>query len=302
MKINAFKFWVTALAVFVIAEYGQADVSHARSLEEIRQTKEIRICIAYPYEPFVKLESPEDCREDCKFSGIFYEESIEFAKSLGDGIQPKFLRVDWDEQFFNKEGKTVIEDSYTPELLASGLCDVYPNNLTKTDWREKKMDIVTLHPSRMMVIVHKSRKKEFKTPADLAGKTVLVEKDTSYQTWMEEQNRTVYAGNPVKIEFMLETPARKAVNAGRDAFLLTDADVAIWGTRNDIKDSVVVFPVGPTEEIGWGFRKNDKDLQAAAQKFFDAQRGNPESVLNTIWKNYFGRSLTEFIALMLSIK
>jgi len=164
------------------------------------------------------------------------------------------------------------------------------------------MDILTLYPSRMMVIVHKSKKSQFKSPADLAGKTVLLEKNTSYHTWIEEQNKTVYAANPVKIEFMLETPARKEVNSGKDAFIITDADVAIWGTRNEIKDSVVVFPVGPADEIGWGFRKEDKELQDAAQKFFDNQRTNPDSVLNTIWKNYFGRSLTEFIALMMSVK
>lgn len=302
MKFKTVQFRLMCAAVFVIAAYGQINVSHARSLEEIRKTKEIRICISYPYQPFVKLESPEDCREDCKFSGIFYEESLAFVKSLGTDIQPEFVRVDWDEQFFSKEGKTVLDDSYTPELLASGKCDVYPNNLTKTDWRLKKMDIVTLYPSRMMVIVNKSLKNKIKTPADLAGRTALIEKNTSYQTWIAEQNKTTYTTNPVKIEFMLEAPARKAVNSGRDAFLLTDADVAIWATRNDIKNCVVVFPVGPADEIGWAFRKEDKDLQAAAQKFFDAQRGNPDSVLNTIWKNYFGRSLTEFIALMLSVK
>jgi len=302
MRIKVFKFWVMCAAAFVIAEYGQANFSHARSLEEIMQTKEIRICISYPYEPFVKLESPEDCSKDCKFSGIFYEESLAFAESIGNGVQAKFIRVAWDEQFFNKEGKTVLEESYTPELLASGNCDVYPNNLTKTEWRTGKMDIVTLYPSRMMVIVHKSKKSQFKTPADLAGKTVLVEKNTAYQTWIEEQNKTAYAANPVKIEFMLELDARRAVNSGKDAFLIADADVAIWGTRNVTKDCVVVFPVGAADEIGWAFRKEDKDLQAAAQKFFDAQRGNPDSMLNAIWKNYFGRSLTEFIALMLSVK
>jgi len=300
MNIRRNRLRILCMAAAMIA--GQVIFSDARSLEEIQKTKEIRICICYPYNPFVKLESPEDCREDCKFSGIIYEESLEFAKSLGSDIQPKFLRVDWDEQFFNKEGKTVIEESYTPELLASGRCDVYPNNLTKTDWREKKMDIVTMYPSRMMVIVHKSLKNQFKSPADLAGKTVLLEKDTSYQTWIEEQNKTTYAANPVKIEFMLETPAIQAVNSGRDAFLLTDADFAIWGTRNNFKNALAVFPIGPSCEIGWAFRKEDKDLQAAAQNFFDSQRGNSGSVLNTIWKNYFGRSLTEFIALILSIK
>jgi len=298
MKFKTVQFVIMCAAICMISAYKQAN---ARSLEEIIKSKELHICIAYPNEPFVKVKS-ENCREDCKFSGIFYEESVAFTNSLGADIEPRFFRVDWDEQFFNKEGKTVLEDSYTPELLSSGKCDLYPGNLTKTDWRLKKMDIVTLYPSRMMVILHKSRRSQFKTPADLAGKTFLTEKNTSYHTWIEEQNKTAYAENPVKIEFMIETPAREAINSGKDAFMIADADVAIWATRNVIKDSVVVFPIGTADEIGWGFRKEDKELQAAAQRFFDNQRANPDSVLNKIWKNYFGRSLTEFIALMMSVK
>ncbi|MBF0099304.1 MAG: transporter substrate-binding domain-containing protein [Desulfobacterales bacterium] len=278
-------------------------VSDARSLKAILESKEIRFCLTYPYEPFVQLDSSEDCKRDaCKFSGIIYEEAIAFAKSLGQDIVPKFIRIDWDEQFYNHEGKTVMEATYTPEFLASGMCDCYPNNLTKTDWRERKMDIVTLYSSRMMAVVHKSKQTQYKTPADLGGKHVLVEKSTFFHSWAEEQNKTTYANNPMKIELMLETQARKEVNLGIDAVYITDADVAIWSTRNLYKDSVVVFPLGNLDEIGWGFRKEDQDLKDAVQIFFNNQRSQPDSVLNRIWKKFFGRSLTDYISLMMSVK
>ncbi len=77
--------------------------------------------------------------------------------------------------------------------------------------------------------------------------------------------------------------------------------MAIWSTRLQ-QQMTVAFPVGATDEIGWAFRKDDKDLQAAVQLFFDEQRKNPGSDFNIIWKKYFGRTLTEFIALMTSFK
>ena len=43
-------------------------------------------------------------------------------------------------------------------------------------------------------------------------------------------------------------------------------------------------------------------MSQAAQKFIDVQRRTPDSELNSIWKKHFGRTLTEFIALMVAVK
>ncbi len=268
----------------------------ARSLEEIRQSKEIRICLASDL--FVAAEAP-DCRDNCKFSGLIYEESLAFANTLGNEIQPKFFKVEWDEQFFDKEGKIIYEADYTPELLASGQCDFFPTNLTKNEWRLKKMDFVTLFPNRIMVIVRKSEKAGFKTVADLAGKTAAISDATSYSTWMKEQNRTVFVSNPVKLVDILQTDEAgvNAVETGKANFTLMDSDKAVWLARHVLKNSTVAFPVGPTDEIGWAFRKEDKDLQAAVQKFFDENRSHT-SLLNKIWERYFGITMNMFISII----
>ena len=91
--------------------------------------------------------------------------SAAFATSLGVEIQAKFIRIDLDEQYFNHKGKTDREAAYTPALLANGKCDFYPNNLTKNEWRLKKLDFVALFPSRMMVVVAKSKQAQIKTVA-----------------------------------------------------------------------------------------------------------------------------------------
>lgn len=275
--------------------------AQARSLSEIIKSKELRICISFLH-PALGTAEPTSCRENCKISGAVYEESLAFTRSLGRGIQPRFLRVNWDEQFFNKEGKTVREGTYTPELLASGQCDLYPSNLTKNEWRLKKMDFVMLFPSRMMVIVNNWKKPLFKNSMDLAGKFVAVEKDTSFHTWLEQQNELVHIDNPILIKLMNSADSLAAVDAGKVDFTLLDSDMAMWSARHQLKNATVTFPVGTTDEIGWAFRKEDKDLQSAAQKFLNSQRKDANSELNKIWKNHFGRTLTEFIALMMSVK
>src|SRR5450830_1691681 len=95
---------IVGLCVLLILG-GMIAPSHARSLAEIKQSKELRICIA-PIHPAYATAEPAACRDKCKFTGPVYEESMIFAQSLGKGIQAKLLRVDWDEQFFNKDSET----------------------------------------------------------------------------------------------------------------------------------------------------------------------------------------------------
>jgi ABC-type amino acid transport substrate-binding protein len=216
---------------------------------------------------------------------------------------PKFLRIEFDEQFFNKEGKVVREDTYTPELLASGRCDFYPNNLANLPWREKKLNFVALFPERMAVLINKSKKAEFKTPADLCGKVAATYKDSGYHTWLQEQNKSICVANPIHMELTTtEEEDLKAIEEGRVDFTLALVVTAIRFTRHEGKNCVVPFLVGPMRFFGWAFRKEDKDLQEALKKFFDVQRATKDSILNNQWKSYLGMTLIEYIELITYIK
>lgn len=277
-----------------------AATAHARSLEEIEKTRELRVCLS-PIHPSVCSATPEGCRDNCSFTGPAYEVAQAFAEHLGKDIHPRFIRVGWDEQFFNKDGVTVQEDAYTPELLASGTCDVYPNYLAKNEWRLKKIDIVTLFPNRRMVVVKRTERGRFRTVADLAGKTATIEKNTSYHTWLQEQNKGAFASNPIRILLLPVDEGLKAVVAGQADFTIVDVDAAIWAVRNQYANTDMAFAVGPRDEIGWGFRKEDKELQEAARLFFEGERASRDSRLNAIWQKYLGMSLTDFIGLVSSI-
>lgn len=169
--------------------------------------------------------------------------------------------MDWDEQFFNRAGKTVREDRYTPELLASGKCDVYASGMTRLPWREK---------------------------------TAATIKDTSYQTWLQGQNESACAANPIRIRLMTFEETSRAVDTGDVDFKVENIEETMW-LASPFKNSVAAFAVGPVHEQAWAFRKEDKDLQAASKSFLEAQKAQRDSLMNRQWKNFLGMTLPEYI-------
>jgi hypothetical protein len=46
--------------------------------------------------------------------------------------------------------------------------------------------------------------------------------------------------------------------------------------------------------MGWAFRKEDRNLQRAAQKFFEAQRSTPDSLMNTQYQDAYHMTVDEY--------
>lgn len=163
-----------------------------RSLDEIRSSGVIRICLA-------------GTRQD-----FYQKNAMAFVDFLGGGVKPEFTHFDtWDDQFRNRAGEVLRDEAYTPEPPASGTCDMYPDDLVRLEWREKKLAYVPLYIFRNPIIVNKARKADFTGIKDFAGKTAAVMKGTAYHTWLDEMNRSVFHKNPVKIVFL---PQKNAIN------------------------------------------------------------------------------------------
>jgi len=272
----------------IVATAISGGLAEARSIAEINQSGEVRICLV-PVEDFTV--EPKQCRENCKFGGDIYDMAVAFSQSLG--VKARILRVEWDEQFFNKDGKTVREGSYTPELMDSGKCDAYLTGLTILPWRETKLAFVTLYPTRMVVVVNKSARAGFKTPADLCAKNAATVKDTSWHTWLQAQNATTCAANPIRIKLLGFEESSQAVDSGAVDFTIVNFDNTLV-LSNPYKNSVMAFPIASVVEQGWAFRKEDRDLQAAAHKFLEKQKSAADSLWNTQWRKAFGMTLPEY--------
>ena len=254
----------------------------ARSLSSIIETNEIRFCLAGSSQEFYRANASA-------FVTYLNQESKR-------NIQAKFISFErWNDQFVDNDGVVIRDGEYTPAPLASGKCDLYPNDLVRLGWRESKLAYVDLFLSRNTIISHKSRIAGFRQLGDLAGKTAAVMEGTSYHSWLEEQNRGLFKSNPVQIILLSQKKAIEAVTSNKYDFAITGADGAFWAIKNFAPDAAVAFSFGESRTVmGWCFRKQDTELQEAVRLFFNEQTSWPDSKLNANWKKYIGISLSEF--------
>ncbi len=157
------------------------------------------------------------------------------------------------------------------------------------------MDFVMVNPSRLEIVVNQSNKAAMRTRADLKGKSVATYKDSAYHTWVLDQNQGDYKDSPVRVDFVdNENEAMKAVEEGKADFTILVAEDALPMAGPQYPHTAVAFPVGAILEMGWTFRKKDKDLQAAADKFLRAQRYDKKSLLNKQFKALYNMDVGEF--------
>ncbi len=273
----------------------------ARPLQEILDHGELRVCFT-PAHPYIVDAEPHGCRDDCRYSGPAWEAVTAFAEFLGSHVRIRGLSVELAELFYDEHGRLVLDGEYTPELLASGRCDLYPNNLTRLPWRTSKIHIETLFPNRLVVLVHTDNRERFQSLSDLAGTVAMAQRGTSFHGWLLEQNESTFTNDPVDIRVMPTPRALEALSRGEGDFTVMDADAAFWTIRNRHANLHMAFPVGSIEEIGWGLRREDEDLREAVEVFFRQQRDQENSALNDIWRRYLGMSLIQFTSLLGSMR
>lgn len=161
----------------------------------------------------------------------------------------------------------------------------------------------TIFPNRHMVIVNKAQKDQFKSLSDLAGKKAATTRNPWQHTFLDKQNQTVYKDKLAELDFYADfTQMLAAVDSGKADFALLSAEDALWFIRHQLKNSVAAFPNGDLKETGWGFRKDNQDLQAAFQQFWQAQVADKDSLLNAVWKETFGMSFASYTRLVTAIK
>lgn len=254
----------------------------ARPLADIKKSGTIRLC-------FVRWSSAADGSD--QRNGPDYEVAVAFAKEIGVTVEAKELRG--FELFADASGE-IDKSSAEPTRLADGTCDFYAANITINDWRLRKVDIVPVYPGKTMIMVRSTDKDRFRSLADLGGKTTIYRKGTTYQTWVEEQNRSILKETPIVSKVVsVAVPVRHLLEQEVD-FMMYDTLIALYligHTKDRVK---MAFPVGPNELLGWGFRKSDKTLSDAVTQFLQRQRTSPDSDMNRIFKEYFQVAVRDY--------
>lgn len=272
---------------------------NARPLKDILESKEIRFCVVV-WGPMVGEVSPKDCTGDqCKFEGPVRNLSTAFAHSLGDQIEPKFRVLKWDQQFQNQDGNTIREASYTPALIEAGTCDLYTSFMAEHGWRQKKLAMPAVWPGRYVIVVNKTRKSEFRSLEALAGKVGAIIENSTQHTALDQLNKSSHATNPTQYKFIANYgEGVTAVESGAVDYTVIGADSALWYTRHSAKNSVAVFPIGPSRMNNWAMHKDHHELQSAVREFIKVQQTTAGSALDQLFTDYTGLSYAKYLRLI----
>jgi len=215
--------------------------THARSLDEIQKSGTLRICVAGSSAPFYQTNGEA------------------LAKFLGVRAEVTAFK-DWDQQFQNSAGVVEKAATYVAAPLANGSCDVFPNDLHALDWRVTKMDLVPLYASRKVVVAHRDPK-PMTSVDDLKGRTAAVQKQTSYDSWLLDQNKTRFSVNPVKINYLPTAQAIAAVAGGQADFTVIAAESAFKWVRGDLDNLDLLFAVDQPVTVAWGIHPQASGLR-----------------------------------------
>ncbi len=245
-----------------------------RTLEEIERSRELRICVAGSSADYYRANGED------------------FARYLGVEARTVTL-AQWDQQFHNAQGVTVQGERYEAAPLATGKCDLYPNDLHITDWRKNKMTLVPYFATRNVVVARPEMRSVLRSEADLAGRKAAVQAGTAYEGWLQGFNAGVGEHAPVVIETAPTAKSMQAVVQRRADFTVIAAESAFHWVRNDLDNLDMLFPVGEAIPAGWGIAFAAADLEQALQRYFDDSR-RVGSNLDQSWRRKYGVSLMEY--------
>jgi two-component system sensor histidine kinase/response regulator len=266
------RHWVVGAGVIFCLMLGSG-AAMARTMAEIAQSGVLRLCVAGS-------------------SAAFYQTNGEaLAKFLS--LRPEVTRLkEWDQQFQNEAGVVHKEARYVAQLLASGSCDVYPNDLHVLDWRASKMDLVPYYMSRKLVVAHRDLK-TLRSVDDLKGHRAAVQKDTAYDSWLNEQNTSRFVSQPMIISHMPTAEAMAAVASKAADFTVIGSESAFKWVRGEIDKLDILFPVDAPVRVAWGIHPEADGLRLRIEQFFK-ESNRVGSALDSSWRKQYGISLMEY--------
>ena len=246
----------------------------ARSLEEIRSSGVLRICVAGS-------------------SSDFYRANGEaFARHLG--VRPEITQLaSFEDQFEDAQGVVRQDAQYEPGLFADKRCDLFPNDLHIVPSRTTKMLLVPYYETRKVVVAHPALRPTLKALRDLAGRTAAVQKETAYAAWIAEQNAGQFSQHPIAVTYAPTAESMKRVAERSVDFTIIGAEGAFAFVRGDLDRLAILFPVDAPVAVGWGVPSSSTALARELERFF-ADMKRVDSELDRNWKTKYGISLMEF--------
>lgn len=176
-----------------------------RTVDEIKESKKIKIGVFSDKNPFGYVD------ENGKYQGY----DIYFAERIGKdlGVDVEYVATDAANRV---------------EYLESGKVDIVLANFTVTDERAEKVDFALPYMKVALGVVS-SDKALIESEEDLKGKTLIVTKGTTAETYFSKNHPNVKL-----LKFDQYTEAYNALLDGRgDAFSTDNTEVLAWALQNE---------------------------------------------------------------------
>ncbi|RMG82081.1 MAG: lytic transglycosylase F, partial [Bacteroidetes bacterium] len=213
--------------------------------------------------------------------GFEYELLKRFADHIG--VQLEIITVENIDEFF--------------EYLNKGIGDVIAANLTITKERSRLANFTNYHMVTRQVLVqrlpenwqklptYKIEKMLIRNPLDLAGKTIVVRKNSSFVKRLKNLSDEIGADILIKeVEDYTTEELIQKVSAGEIDYTVADENVALinktYYQNIDVK-TAISFP----QKIAWATRKNSPQLTKAINAWLSEMKKNPEYY--AIYQKYF---------------
>jgi len=235
------------------AEPTKAPAAAGPTIDRIKKAGKLVVLVDATFAPM------EFKDEAGKTAGFDVDLATEFAKSLG--VSAEFQNVNWDGIFV---------------ALQQGKGDMILSSVTITDERKKTMAFSDPYYMAGQVISVPAGNTDIKGPADLKGKVVAVQIDTTGQEATEKiegvkEIRKFDGGSEVML----------AVEQGKVDASVLDVMVALHFIKDHPKVKAVDRKPFTTEPIGGAFQKDANDLVTAFNDFVAASKkdGSYDKVL-----------------------
>ena len=220
----------------------------ARSLDEIKKSGKIKIAVFSDKAPFGYVD------KDGKYQGydVYFAEQL--AKDLG--VEPEYTSVD---------------PAARVDVLTSNKVDLVLANFTVTDERKEKVDFAKPYMKVALGVVS-PESAQITDVSQLDGKTLIIAKGTTAETWFEKN-----APNVKLQKYDQYADAYNALLDGRgDAFSTDNTEVLAWAKSNKgfkvgithLADDDTIAPAvqqGNTELLNF---VNDEIVKLGKDNFF----------------------------------
>ena len=227
------------LLIFVTAcsSGGSSDASSgkttakARTIDEIKKSGELRIAVFGDKKPFGYVDN------DGSYQGYDIELGNQLAQDLG--VKVKYVSVDAANR---------------AEYLISNKVDITLANFTVTDERKKQVDFALPYMKVSLGVVS-PKDKVIKDVKELEGKTLIVTKGTTAETYFEKNHPEV------KLQkYDQYSDAYQALLDGRgDAFSTDNTEVLAWALENKGFE-VGITSLGDPDTIAPAVQKGNQEL------------------------------------------